>query len=934
LIGYYLKLASKTQPLFVYTIYLKKNYLALSLILTSILLFSSTFAQNYLSNLHATKDSPLFTTYAAAMERSEFILDEGYHFLFYDSSCGIDFTTDTGGDLCLAFKKGDDYIYESKDFYRQVVINTSYPDMVKYYYTPFENLQVGATFFVYNSHVAIHDIVLKNIGKQKLDFKVIPFIRNNCRTFNDVQFHNKYNAITFDHEEIPDSWTINHKVPCVALVQDVLLLSRKPESMSSYYSYGGSGVEIPLEVDVEKKPIYVVWGRMSHKEMGACHHRNPKPKIKVMLNNDPTKILTESAPRWGNTEENIGNGYYSIELGNFDEIKNGDTYAISLLCCETGDYATIIDTIRYLSDEQIVQKDIVFRKNSILTEPTNIDIDILDGGREVRLFWKNDESVTFYIYRRNYGKNGYYELIGETTNNYFFDRNIQDDKIYGYILVAADQNGKMSVHSEEVNNLIRSDFLTDIHFPDQSKNNVKNFARVIAMPINVELKPNKDEHFRIIRAVARPCVSQQDLINRAKDVISKDLNKYLKANEKLFKNIPKLSSSNQDLEMLYWSAFNLMRQVMLPPEGKCSYNYYVFSREPTWGWGHGGQVFHESLTMLSYSYMDPVSAMNSQRVYSERQYESGYINYRTGPYLDEVIEYNDQLTSSAPWYAYQNWEIYKITRDKKFLEEIYESSKRFYNYYVTNRDSDNDGLCEWGAHAVLESVRDGLVAVWDEVGWPSNFEALDLNCMLVKEEKSLAAMAQELDKLEEAKMWEEKAEVRSVMINETMWDEETGFYYHVDKRDNDFSFRKKNDLKREEIIGFLPLWAGIADENRANRLISKLTDETKFWRKYGIPTLAADDPYFDPKGYWNGPIWVQWNFLIVDGLLQYGYINEAKELVMRVSENMIAQLKRDHQFWEFYSPDYQWAGYHRQYIWAGIINRMLMEMQGIEKQFK
>ena len=34
----------------------------------------------YLSHLQATASSPLYTTYAAAMERSEFTLDEGYHF--------------------------------------------------------------------------------------------------------------------------------------------------------------------------------------------------------------------------------------------------------------------------------------------------------------------------------------------------------------------------------------------------------------------------------------------------------------------------------------------------------------------------------------------------------------------------------------------------------------------------------------------------------------------------------------------------------------------------------------------------------------------------------------------------------------------------------------------------------------------------------------
>ena len=66
-----------------------------------------------------------------------------------------------------------------------------------------------------------------------------------------------------------------------------------------------------------------------------------------------------------------------------------------------------------------------------------------------------------------------------------------------------------------------------------------------------------------------------------------------------------------------------------------------------------------------------------------------------------------------------------------------------------------------------------------------------------------------------------------------------------------------------------------------------MTDPEKFWRPYGVPTLAADDPFYNPKGYWNGPVWVEWNALIVDGLIAYGYTMEAKELVARVSRNMI-----------------------------------------------
>jgi glycogen debranching enzyme len=321
--------------------------------------------------------------------------------------------------------------------------------------------------------------------------------------------------------------------------------------------------------------------------------------------------------------------------------------------------------------------------------------------------------------------------------------------------------------------------------------------------------------------------------------------------------------------------------------------------------------------------------MKSQRVYLETQHKNGYINYRTGAYLDETIPTNGQLTSSAPLYAWENWKIYEITKDKHFLRKMYQSSKEFYNFFVTHRDADGDGLCEWGGHAVLESLRDSQVAVWDQVGWPANFEDLGLNCMLVQEAKSLSKMAHVIGKNKESQSWMKKAQKRSDLINKYMWDPQTGFYYNVSKKNNSFTYKKHNDLKRQEIIGFLPLWAGIASKKQAAILVKTLTNQKKFWRKYGVPSLAADDSYYNPKGYWNGPVWVQWNYMIEDGLLQYGYKALARELVNKVSENMISQLKKNHTLWEFYSPDSQWGGHHQTYIWAGIINRMFLDLKSV-----
>ena len=99
----------------------------------------------------------------------------------------------------------------------------------------------------------------------------------------------------------------------------------------------------------------------------------------------------------------------------------------------------------------------------------------------------------------------------------------------------------------------------------------------------------------------------------------------------LFGQIPRISFSNEAEKLVYLGAFNLARGSMYPAYGKTKYNFYAFSRNPLWGWGHGHQVLHESLSMLSYAFLDPVSAEGSQRVYMEQQDPSGLIAYRHGP---------------------------------------------------------------------------------------------------------------------------------------------------------------------------------------------------------------------------------------------------------------------------------------------------------------
>lgn len=876
----------------------------------------------YLSSLKATKDSPLYTTYAAAMERSEFILDEGYEFMSYKEEAGIDFTTDTGGDLGLGFLINGKWIYREKDMYKAPIISASYPDMVVYSYFPVKGLRVDATFLVQSSRLALWDFEVTNESDKSIKLYAIPFIRNDYRSFEDVELA-KENAVFFTHQEFPDGWTLSHELPHQDTIRNILLFSQNAEK-AAFNSLQGEAPQIPFQVHDEKEGFRLS-GRALKNEKERVISTSPKSRIQVFLKDDKDKLITENSPLFGLASASIDNqGYFRVDLQNFEEPLKDNPFSFSFYNEEENLYSGYRDTIKEFPSAK--RRDVQLKEYDQPYIPTGLKVEKKGSGYLISWDEDSNSNLRYHLYKRTYPEGVYHRIASNLKSASFRDKVKADNEILGYVVISQNiKTGEFGMHSREATNLekvVFSDFLKNKKSTNQ---NVEDHARLLAFRKEVELKSGEQKDFRLIRMVSEPTRSNDELFSEASEYLKEDLGKYLEDNEDLFSKIPNPDFKDPDYEMLYWSAFNMMRQVFYPPEAKSSYNYYVFSREPTWGWGHGGQVFHESITMLAYALMDEESAMNSQRVYSERQYPNGYINYRSGSYLDEIIESKGELTSSAPWYAWQNWEVYKITKDREFLEEMYSSSKRFYKFYISNRDKDNDGLCEWGGHAVLESVRDALVAVWDEVGWPANFEGVDLNSMLVKEAKSLEAMANELGLEQEALSWKADYEKRTRLINETFWDEEEGFYFNVDKKDNDFTFEKKNDLKREEIIGFLPLWAGVATPEIADQLVDKLTDSDKFWRKYGVPSLAADDPYYNDKGYWNGPVWVEWNFLIVDGLLEYGFKEEAEELTDRVAEGMVKQLKKDHNLWEFYSPDDEWAGYHKTYIWAGIINRMLMD---------
>lgn len=488
---------------------------------------------------------------------------------------------------------------------------------------------------------------------------------------------------------------------------------------------------------------------------------------------------------------------------------------------------------------------------------------------------------------------------------------------------------------------------TDYYSEDKKNDrlNFKNDGRVnlVSLHIKFELEPGEKKDIQYFRGIQDQNESAADLLSEINALKDKPLQPYIDQNEKLFQSIPRIDFKTEAEKLVYLGAFNLVRGCMLPPAGKTAYNFYVFSRNPLWGWGHGHQVLHESLSMIAYAHLDAHSAQESQRVYMKQQGDDGLIAYRHGPRGPQTYPHKGMPTTSAPFFSWINWEIYQVSQDTLFLKDAYKAGSKYVSWLKKNRDSDHDGTFEWGPYGIIENVRDWYNAVFqvsaeryldvDKEDISDELECLDLSLMVVKEMKSLAKMASELGKNDEAKQWIGQADEITTLINERMWDKESEFYYHVNKADHSFQFMTR-DLRRQEIIGLLPLWAEAAPKDRADKLIRHLTNPDKFWRKYGVPTLAADDPwyssYVDYCCKWNGPVWLLWDYMVFQGLLNYGYHDLAAELADKMILAVSTQLSLNHNYWESFSPDNTVLDCPPNYIWDSIMAKVLIDLYRIK----
>jgi hypothetical protein len=167
-------------------------------------------------------------------------------------------------------------------------------------------------------------------------------------------------------------------------------------------------------------------------------------------------------------------------------------------------------------------------------------------------------------------------------------------------------------------------------------------------------------------------------------------------------------------------------------------------------------------------------------------------------------------------------------------------------------------------------------------------EDVTFNCILIRANHHLRNIAKTIKKDLPKELTE--AMTKSEEALEQLWDAYTGQYYSR-------NFVTHKPIKEPSIATLMPLYAGNITKERASQLVKMLHNKKLFGAKYPIPSVPLNSDWFKPHAYWQGPTWINTNWLVADGLERYGFKEEAEAIRF-----VCLELVSEHGFYEYFSP--------------------------------
>jgi len=262
--------------------------------------------------------------------------------------------------------------------------------------------------------------------------------------------------------------------------------------------------------------------------------------------------------------------------------------------------------------------------------------------------------------------------------------------------------------------------------------------------------------------------------------------------------------------------------------------------------------------------------------------------------------------------------------DAGWLREKFSLMQAFINNYQSHHRNKPTGLYYWQDDLAIGVDND-----------PSTFfrpngssASIFLNCLMYKELKAMAYLAERLSLKDISNEYDNDAEALKAAIRKNCWDEKDGFYYSVDinlrpvtnepaiifgqKFILHSGFPRAYDCLIQRIgvwSGFMAMWAGIATPEQAKRMvIENLNDQKTFGARYGVRTLSKLEKMYSVRASnnpsnWLGPIWGISNYLTYRGLVNYGFDKEAKDMALKTIRLFGNDYQKNGALHEYYEPD-------------------------------
>lgn len=376
--------------------------------------------------------------------------------------------------------------------------------------------------------------------------------------------------------------------------------------------------------------------------------------------------------------------------------------------------------------------------------------------------------------------------------------------------------------------------------------------------------------------------NEEEVLALCEKGIALDLEELKAKKEKPFEK--KLSEGDK-YASLYAKCISVMKSQLYSPEGKIKRIWSTPDRLPhrnMWLWD---SVFHA----VGHRHLDAEIAQGLILALFDVQREDGFIPHMARP------EFISDITQ-PPIIAWGAWLVYEKSGDKDFLKTVLEKNRAFLLWCRDNRRKTEKELYSWHTNPEKnnrcdESGMDNSPRFDTE----SDLFAIDLSCYMANEARCMKKIADELGDTEGAELFDRWYEEIKADINSTLWCEKDGFYYDFDITNGCFS-----DV--QSVSSFLPLFAGICDEARAHSLVLHLENPDEFGTEFPIPTISRNDETFG-SDLWRGPVWVNYNYMISEGLTDYGYPELSRKIIAKTLEVINEWYHRTGTVYEFYDSE-------------------------------